>query len=64
MVHRDRGLRGEGGHFLALENPELYVQDVRKFFAKVREDARVHRAPYGRRPSGTYGPKMLSESNS
>ena len=26
-----------GGHFLALEEPELFARDVRKFFAFVRE---------------------------
>jgi pimeloyl-ACP methyl ester carboxylesterase len=31
-----------GGHFLAMENPRLFVEDVRRFFAKVRDDARVH----------------------
>jgi epoxide hydrolase len=31
-----------GGHFLAMENPQLFVRDVRAFFAKVRDDARTH----------------------
>ena len=26
----------KGGHFAAMEQPELYVQDLRKFFATVR----------------------------
>ena len=25
-----------GGHFAALEQPELYVQDIREFFATLR----------------------------
>jgi pimeloyl-ACP methyl ester carboxylesterase len=31
-----------GGHFLALENPTLFVDDVRAFFATVRGNARPH----------------------
>jgi pimeloyl-ACP methyl ester carboxylesterase len=30
------GQLDRGGHFLAMEAPELLVNDVREFFAKVR----------------------------